>query len=416
MSGSTSVPAALAILLVLIGARHAPAGAQDWPQWRGPGRDGRITAFQEPEAWPAQLTRAWQVTVGTGHSSPLVVGRRVYLLSRQNEQEVVSCLDLETGTAIWRDSYPAPYTVNPAASRHGKGPKSTPVLQGGTIFTLGIGGILSAYDAESGRLRWRREFASEYPKTSPLYGAAMSPLVEGGRLIAHVGGHDNGALCAFDVETGKTVWSWTGDGPGYSSPIAAEFGGTRQIVTQSQKQIIGVSPADGRLLWSLPFTTAYQQNSVTPVVHGDTVIVSGLDNGVSAYRVTRVGSTWHPEKAWENRDVSFYMNTPVLAGGTLYGLSHRNKGSFVALDAATGATRWAAPGRAGDNAAVLVGGETLFLLTTDAELIVSKASPAGFDERRRYTVAASPTWAHPVVTRAGILVKDAETLALWRLQ
>ena len=168
-----SLRTAAVISILLIGAVHAPAGAQDWPQWRGPGRDGLISAFQEPKAWPAQLKQAWQVTVGTGHSSPLLVGRRIYLLSREGEQEVVSCLDLETGKPIWRDRYPAPYTVNSAASRHGKGPKSTPVLQSGTLFTLGIGGILSAYDAEGGRLRWRREFASEYPKTSPLYGAAM---------------------------------------------------------------------------------------------------------------------------------------------------------------------------------------------------------------------------------------------------
>ena len=416
MSRFMSVLTAAVILLVLIGAVHAPTYAQDWPQWRGPGRDGLITSFREPKAWPAQLEQAWQVTVGTGHSSPLVEGRRIYLLSRQGEQEVVSCLDLETGKLVWRDLYPAPYTVNSAATRHGKGPKSTPVLQGGTLFTLGIGGILSAYDAGSGRLRWRREFASEYPKTSPLYGAAMSPIVERGLLIAHVGGHGNGALCAFDAETGRTVWSWKGDGPAYSSPIAADVGGTRQVVTQSQKSVIAVSPVDGTLLWSLPFTTAYDQNAVTPVVSGDTVIVSGLDNGVRAYRIARAGNMWHPERVWENRDVSFYMSTPVLAGGTLYGMSHRNKGSFIALDARTGAALWATPGRAGDNAAVLVAGETLLLLTTDGELIVSRATRTGFEERRRYTVAASPTWAHPVVTRAGIVVKDAETLALWRLE
>jgi outer membrane protein assembly factor BamB len=144
--------------------------------------------------------------------------------------------------------------------------------------------------------------------------------------------------------------------------------------------------------------------------------VSGLDTGVRAYRIAKVGNNWHPERVWKNRDVSFYMNTPVLAGGTLYGMSHRNKGSFVALDARTGAALWATPGRAGDNAAVLVAGETLLLLTTDGELIVSRATRTGFEERRRYTVAASPTWAHPVVTRAGIVVKDAETLALWRLE
>jgi len=388
-------------------------GAQDWPQWRGPNRDGVISSFAEPKVWPDQLKQKWQISVGIGYSSPLLVDQRIYLLTRQGEQEVVSCIDFEAGKQIWRDTYSAAYTMNPAATRHGKGPKSTPVFHAGKLYTFGISGILSCYDAENGKLRWRREFASQYSSTSPYYGTATSPIVERDLLITHVGGHDSGALTAFDLETGKTVWSWNGDGPSYASPVIVNLGGTRQIVTQSQKNLVGVSVAEGKLLWSIPFTTAYEQNIITPVVYKQTLIFSELDKGVMAIKLGQSGGKWTTEKVWENSDTSFYMSTPVLNADLLLGMSHRNKGRFVALDARTGKSVWATAGREGENAVVLTTGDKLFLLTNDAELIVARASNTGFEQLRRYTVAKSPTWAHPILSGKRILIKDTETLALW---
>jgi len=127
----------------------------DWPQWRGPNRDGRLIGFIVPARWPARLARKWKVEVGEGHASPLVVQNSAYIFARTNENESARRLDLATGREIWRDAYPAPYTMNPAAQGHGKGPKSTPVYADGSLYTLGIGGILSCLDAASGRVRWR---------------------------------------------------------------------------------------------------------------------------------------------------------------------------------------------------------------------------------------------------------------------
>ena len=386
---------------------------QDWPQWRGAHRDGVIQGFTEPGTWPETLQQKWRVNVGIGYSSPLLVKDKVYVFSRQGEQEVLSCLDFATGKQIWRDAYDAPYTVNPASARHGKGPKSTPVYDSGRVCTLGISGVLSCHDAEKGKALWRREFASEYKSTSPLYGAAMSPIVERGVVIAHVGGNDSGALIAFDTATGKTRWAWNGDGPAYTSPIIVDIGGTRQIVTQSQKNIIGISPADGALLWSMPYTTPFVQNIVTPILYKQTLIFSGLQNSVIALRVQNNGGKWNIEKVWENTDASFYMSTPVLSGDILFGMSNKRKGQFLAIDAQTGKTLWSAEGRAGDSAAVLAAGGKVFFLTNDATLIVARAAGTGFDEVRRYTVAQSPTWAHPVFAGRSILIKDAETLTSW---
>jgi outer membrane protein assembly factor BamB len=200
----------------------APALAQTWPQWRGPQRDGQA-AVAVPSKWADKPDEIWKVTVGTGYSSPLVADGRVYLLSRQGDQETVSAIDLKTGKTLWAQRYPAPYKVHPGASAHGAGPKSTPVLHAGKLYTLGIGGTLSSFDAANGTVVWRHAFDKEFRATSPTYGAAMSPIVEGGLVIAHVGGPDQGALRAFDAATGQTKWSWTEDGPGYASPVRVSW-------------------------------------------------------------------------------------------------------------------------------------------------------------------------------------------------
>jgi outer membrane protein assembly factor BamB len=390
--------------------------AQEWPGWRGPNRDGAVPSFSAPKAWPDQLKVKWKVPVGIGHSSPVVAGRRVYLHSRQDEQEVVSCLDLDSGKLLWKDGYDTPYTMNPAAATHGKGPKSTPVLHGGKLYTSGISGILSCYDTKTGKLAWRKEFSKQFKATSPLYGAAVSPLVDNGLLIVHAGGQDAGALMAFNAETGELKWSWKGDGPGYASPIAVELSGSRQIVTQTQKFIVGISAASGELIWQIPFETEYVQNIVTPVVYKDTLIFSGLDKGTMAVRVIRRGDKWATEQVWQNPQVSMYMNSPVVSGDHLFGLSHKRKGQFFCLDARTGETLWTSEGREGDNAAMLSAGEVLFLLTDNAELIVAKNDAKRFEPLKKYTVAASPTWAHPAIIGNRILIKDNSTLALLSLE
>jgi outer membrane protein assembly factor BamB len=302
------------------------ASSQEWPQWRGPNRDGIVTSFSEPKVWPEKLKPTWKTSVGAGHSSPVVAAGRTYIHTRQDEREVVSCLDLDTGKLLWQESYPATYTMNPAAVSHGKGPKSTPILSNGKLYTLGISGILSGFKSDTGKLLWRKEFSREFRETSPLFGASMSPAVEDGLVIAHVGGHDQGALEAFNTETGEVKWSWKGDGPGHSSPIIVELGGTRQIVTQTQKYLVGVSASNGELLWSIPFRTDYDQNIVTPVFYQQTLIFSGLSKGTMAIKIIKKGNDWSTEKVWENPGVSMYMNSPVLSGDLLFGLSHRNKG------------------------------------------------------------------------------------------
>jgi len=402
----------LPALLVLA----ASAAAQDWPQWRGPNRDGIAPGFVAPASWPHTLRKGWQIPAGAGHSSPVVAGERVFVFFREGEEEVVAAFDLASGRPVWRQSYPAPYSMNPAAFSHGKGPKSTPLVHEARLYTLGIGGVLSCFESGSGRLVWRKEFSKEFRETSPLYGAALSPAIEGDLLFAHVGGPGDGAFTAFGAKTGAVRWAAKGDGPAYASPVVATLAGTRQVVTQTQNHVAGFAAETGQRLWALPLTTDYDQNTVTPVVDGDRVIYSGLDKGVHAVRIVRRGPAFSVEPSWDNPEVSLYLSSPVLAGGRLCGLSHRKKGQFFCLDAATGRTLWLSDGRQGDNAALVAAGDHLLFLTTEARLVVARRDTPAFAPVATYTVADSPTWAHPALAGRALIVRDALRLALWRLE
>jgi outer membrane protein assembly factor BamB len=395
------------------GKGSAPSAASvEWPQWRGPNRDGLVSGVAAPASWPKELKQNWRVTVGVGHSSPVVSGGMVYQFARQGEDEVLLALDASTGKELWRSAAtPAPYTVNPAASGHGKGPKSTPVVASGRVYTLGIAGLLSAHDAKTGRLVWRKDFSKQFPLTSPLYGTSMSPVIVGDMLVAHVGGHDKGALTAFDAATGAVKWSYDADGPAYASPVLLTVAGERQVVAFTQKELVGVSASTGSLLWKLPAKTAYDTNCNTPVVYKDTIVVSLEEQGLVAFRPAREGGKWSAKEVWRNDENELYMNTPVLAGSTLYGLSTRKKGQFFALDAATGKTLWQGPGRMGENASIINVAGTLLALTNDAVLYVLPASASSFAPSAQYTVATSQTWAHPVFLGDQVLIKDETTLA-----
>lgn len=388
----------------------ASSRAQDWNQWRGPSRSGAAPSFTPPAAWPDRPTLKWKVeSAGIGHSSPVVGAGRVYLHSRIGEQEAVTAYDLASGKQVWQQKYDAPYEMNPAARSHGKGPKSTPIIDHGRLYTLGISGILSAFDAREGRLLWRNDFRREFPLTAPEFGTAMSPAVDGANLIVHAGGSRGGALMALDAATGAVRWTWTGDGPAYASPVVATLAGARQVITQTRAKIVGLSAAEGKLLWQIPFTTAYEQNIPTPVIMDGLLIYGGINEPTTAVRITGAG----PEQVWQNADVPMYMSSPVAADGYLYGLTHRNRGQFFCLDGKTGKTMWTTRGREAENASLIVNGNVLIATTTEGQLVVASPNPRAFDLLTRYIVADSPIWAHPAPAGRGLAIKDAESLSLW---
>lgn len=384
------------------------AAGQDWPQWRGAKRDGEVTSFREPASWPKTLTERWKVDVGTGYATPILVGDRIYMFTRQADEEVMSALDAGSGKVIWRTAYAAGFKMNPATQRHGPGPKSTPTFANNRLFTLGMTGMVSAFDARAGKLLWQKAAAA----AQPLYHTAMSPVVDGNLVIVHIGGHNEGALTAFDVATGDVRWSWNGDGPAYGSPLVLDLAGTRQVVTFTQTNFVGVSRETGQLLWRRPFTTAATTTSQTPLLFRDTVIESGRGNGITAFRVRR-GEEWTTENVWHTDDVSVHMSDVVAINGVLFGLSHLNSGQYFALDLETGKVLWTSDPRQAEHAAIARAGNTIFSLEQDGELVVVRFNRSSFEPIARYEVAKSETWTQPVISGNRLYVKDVSSLTLW---
>ena len=409
---SLRLPLIVVSAVIATAVLGAQGGTADWPQWRGVNRDGAATTFRPPAKWPDTLTRKWRQEVGEGYSTPVVVGDVVYAFGRQvgGDDEIVTALDANTGKQLWQARYPAPYTLVKAAAGHGMGPKATPAYADGRLFTFGISGILTSFDAKSGKVLWQKPAPAE----GPTFTTSQSPMVDRGLLIVHVGGVKGGALTAFDPATGNAKWQWTGDGPSYGSPIVAELGGVRQVVTFTLDNLVGVSAETGEQLWMRPFKAPSQVNAGTPIAFRDMVIVSGQDAGITAFRVARQGGKWVTENVWENGDLFYRLSNSVIVGNALFGLSPQNRGQFFFIDAATGKTLWTGEPRTADNAAIAKSGNLLLILKTSGELIVADGSnTSALTPIRTYKVADPPAWGAPSFAGNRIFVKDATGVSMW---
>ena len=378
--------------------------AQDYPQWRGRRSDGSASAFIAPSAWPDSLTRRWRIDVGEGYATPLVIGDTVYIFARRDGNEVISSIDVSTGVERWRSAYPLPYTPSGPTVAHGSGPKATPLFHEGKLFTLGISGVLSAFDAKTGKRLWQ----TSAPAEVPFYSAAASPVGAQGIVIVHAGNYE--PLTAFDVNTGAIKWR-AGAGGFFMSPLIVTLGGVPQVVSVTQQDVIGVSLDNGAVLWTQTWAGGGMGGTM-PIVYRDTILV-GAGNGLMAFRPSLRDGAWVAETLWQTNDVGFYLSNPVVVGETLYGLSTRDRGQYFAIDAKTGKVLWLGAPRQATNTAVVKADDLLFLLNDNAELIVARASRTAFEPLKRYTVADSATWAQPAISGKRIFVKDVNSLTLW---
>ncbi len=409
MTHSHRFPIATSLCLFVVLASCVLAG--DWPQWRGPNRDGKAAGFTAPAEWPQKLTEKWKATVGTGDATPALVGSKLYVFARQGDNEVTLCLDANTGKELWKDQYAA-QAVTGAASRH-PGPRSSLAVAEGKVVTLGVGGVLSCLNADTGKMEWRKD---PFPKIVPRFFTSTSPLIVDGMVITHLGGQGNGAIMAFNLADGQEKWKWAGEGPDYGSPALLTVDGVKQVVTLTEKSIVGVGLADGTLLWQLPFVPqgrAY--NAATPIVDGQTVIYTGAGRGTFAVKVEKQGDTFTPTPLWSNPDVGVQYNTPVLHEGKLYGMT--NSGNLFCLDARTGKTDWldSTSRDRGGFGTIVDAGSVLLALPSSAEMLIYKPSDKGLETVAQIKVSETPTYTYPVLTANQIFIKDQDTVILYTL-
>jgi len=396
--------------VILILTLSAQVNSQNWPQFRGANRDSKVTGFMAPVSWPAELAKQWSITVGTGDATPVLVGDRIFLHTRQGGDEVILCLNASTGKELWRDIYPAASATGPSSSH--PGPRSTPAVADRKIVTFGVSGILSCLDVASGKIIWRKENPSN---AVPQYYTGMSPLIINGICIAHVGSKDNGEVLAIDLNTGNEKWKWSGDGPAYASPSLMTIDGQKLVVIQTEKNLIALSLADGKLLWQVA-TPAQQRfyNCVSPYIDGNIIYYSGQGTGTKAIEVSKQGDKYEIRKLWGNTETGAKWNTPVLVKGFLYGFTDQRR--IYCLNASNGQIAWIDNTTNSDFATIMDCGSVIIGFPSTGYLIVMKSDTKAYTEIAKYKLAETPVYAFPVIAGNMIYVKDAESLMLYKIE
>ena len=401
------------VVVLLAAGVLASAGqalAQDWPQWRGPNRDGKVGSFTAPEDWSKALTQKWKVIVGAGDATPALVGDKLYVFARQGEEEVVLCLDAATGKELWKDKNAAPSVSGP--DRGHAGPRSSPAVADGKVVTLGLAGVVSCLNAADGKLLWRKD---PYPGAFPRFHTASSPIVVDGLAVVQLGGGSKGGIVAFDLAGGDEKWRVDGEAAEYASPVLMIADGTKQVVALTAKSLLGIGAADGKILWQVDCAPQGRMayNAATPIVDGQVVIVSGGGRGTMAVKVEKQGDGFAAKQLWANDQVGTQFNTPVLKDGKIFGLS--NRGNLFCLSAADGKAAWTGSesfGRRGFGA-IVDAGSVLLALPDDGQLVVYKPSDKEFSQVAKIKAAESATYPTPVLSGNRIFVKDQDALVLW---
>jgi outer membrane protein assembly factor BamB len=390
---------------LLLGA--CGASAQDWPQWRGPNRDNKVAGFTAPKAWPKELTEKWHAKVGDGVSSPVLVGDKLYVFGRQGNEEVTFCLDAGSGKILWQDRYKAEAVTG--AARKFSGTRSTPAVAERKVCTLGVAGVVSCLDADTGKVVWRKD-TGDWPK----FYTSSSPVIADGKCIVYVG-----ALTAFDLTTGESKWRWNGGETPYGSPVLMTVDGIQQVVTPTSSSVAGVSLADGKLLWQFKFQgSGYSSSYGTPIIDGQTVIycAPGGRRGpgsMMAFKVEKKGDTFTTTELWKEKGIAYQYNTPVLHDGLLFGLSSGKK--FFCADAKTGKVLWTDSTPRGEAGAILDAGAVLLALTGDSKLVVFEPSAKGYQEVASYPVSTTSGLPYPIISGNRVYVKGRDTLTLWTM-
>jgi outer membrane protein assembly factor BamB len=411
---------ATATVVLVNSAASGPAG--DWPQWRGPNRDGHVQiGAQVPTTLPVEIQPRWRIPIGEGFASPVVAGGnaagRVFYSDLQHGKEMVHAVEAATGKELWQTPLDQVFKDD-----WGQGPRSTPVVDGVRVFAQSCRGELKCLSADAGQVLWRKNYVQDFGavfmgETGPAAGATRHgntgpPVLDGEHLIAQVGGLKGASLVCFDKGTGEVVWKTQDDTAGNAAPVIATLGNIRQVISFTALGLIGVAASDGTLLWRVPLNTRLGRHVVTPVVVDDLVIAGSYQVGLVAVKVMRDGMNFKAEPAWTSKEVASNFASPVAAGGYVYGVGPRQ--NVYCLEARTGKVAWSQTGliRAAAErafASFLVMGEKILMLSDAGLLVLFPANPARFEEAGR-TQVCGVTWSSPAYADGRLYVRDAKTL------
>jgi len=398
---------AIILVILLFTSLAAALAASDWPQFLGPSRTGIYVGAPLNEKWPSAGPRViWRKQVGQGLSGPVVAGTQLVLFHRVDSSEVVESFDALTGAPKWRHAYQTTYRDDFGFD---EGPRAVPVVAGGIVYTYGAEGKLSAIDLSTGKPLWNVDAMREFDVDKGFFGAAGSPLVEDGKVIANVGGKKAG-IVAFDAKTGKVIWTATTDAASYSSGIAATMLGRRYAVFLTRAGLVGLDPANGQVRFQRPWRArqAASVNAATPIIVGNTIFVSaeyGPGAGALQFDGTKLVDLWASDDVLSN-----HYATSVFHEGTLYGFHGRQEFGqiFRAVDLQSGKVLWSTP-RFGAGSVTLAGSR-LVILRESGELLIAAASPKSFQQIASAQLLPATVRAYPALSDGILYLRNDDTL------
>ena len=400
------VGTAAAAVLVLAAAVAHPSNAADWPQFRGPHRDGISAETGLATSWPDGGPKVlWRTPLGEGYSGLAVVGGRLFTLFSDDQDELVVALDAASGKELWRFRLDAKYVDG-----QGSGPRSTPTVDDGVVYALGARGKLAALDASTGKRLWSQDLKSAFGARAPTWGVSTSPLVEGDLLLLDAGGKPGAALVALHKGSGVVAWTSETDKAGYAAPITVTLAGRRQVIFFTGSRLVAVAPEDGSPLWDVGWSTSYDVNAATPIfIAPDKIFVaSGYDTGGALFRIVAQGQSLRATEVWRTRGMKNQFSSSIYKDGHLYGFDNA---ILRCLDASTGEERWKARGF-GHGSLTYADGH-LIVLGDRGNLALVEATPAEYREKATAQPLTGKCWTVPTLAGGRLYLRnEREVVAL----
>jgi len=389
------------IVLAAIVFCFSEARAQDWPQWRGPNRDGISKETGLLKQWPATgPALVWKATgAGGGYSSLAISGGRIFTMGVRAGRENVIAFDVATGKELWATPHGAVFSND-----RGDGPRGTPTVDGDRLYALGGNGDLSCLDTKTGKIVWTLNILQKFGGENPKWGISESPLVIGEKVLVNPGG-PNASVMALNKKDGTVIWKTQSDQAGYSSAMPVQIGGTTQIVFFTDQRALGVDLKDGKFLWSYPKASNNVANVATPIVRGNRVFVSS-DYGTGAALV-EIKADGTAQEVYFTKEMRNHHSSSILIGDYLYGFS---SGILTAMRFDTGAVAW--KDRSVGKGSLVYADGNLYAFSENGGVGLIEATPTGYVEKGRFRIQQDslPTWTHPVIAGGRLYLRDQNTI------